>query len=133
MVGNLNVGGSGKSPVIEYLIRLLKDRYRIAVLSRGYGRSGSGFIRTGHEAVSEISASLIGDEPYQYFSRFRDITVAVDADRVAAIERLEDDHDLILLDDAFQNRRLKPGFSDRKSVVVGKGGSVRVDYGGCSI
>src|SRR3546814_17111231 len=69
VVGNLEVGGSGKTPVIEYLIRLLNDCYRIAVLSRGYGRSGSGFTRTVHEAVCEITALLMWDATYQYFSR----------------------------------------------------------------
>lgn len=123
VVGNLEVGGSGKSPVIEYLIRLLKDRCRVAVLSRGYGRKTNGFICTGqpdaadreagHAGIpaDEVSAALIGDEPFQYFSKFGDVTVAVDADRVAAIRRLREYHDLILLDDAYQHRRLVPGFS----------------------
>ncbi|QEC52618.1 lipid-A-disaccharide kinase [Anseongella ginsenosidimutans] len=111
VVGNLEVGGSGKTPVIEYLIRLLKDRCRVAVLSRGYGRKTAGFIRTDSKEKSKVSAASIGDEPFQYLSKFSNITVAVDADRVAAIRRLEADHDAILLDDAFQHRRLIPGFS----------------------
>lgn len=119
VVGNLEVGGSGKTPVIEYLIRLLKDSRRTAVLSRGYGRKTTGFIQASklHQRGADssetvkVSAARIGDEPYQYYSKFDHITVAVDADRVAAIDRLKSDHDVILLDDAFQHRRLRPGFS----------------------
>lgn len=113
VVGNLEVGGSGKTPVIEYLIRLLKDKWRIAVLSRGYGRKTTGFLRTGTEEGEgpAPSAGSIGDEPFQYFSKFSNITVAVGADRVAAIDELKADHNAILLDDAFQHRRLTPGLS----------------------
>lgn len=112
VVGNLEVGGSGKTPVIEYLIRFLRGKYRLAVLSRGYGRKSHGFIQVRAGTSSAVaSAREIGDEPFQYFSKFPNITVAVHADRVAAIERLKTEHEVILLDDAFQHRRLQPGFS----------------------
>lgn len=106
VVGNLVVGGSGKSPATEYLIRLLSD-YKIAVLSRGYGRKTKGFIRVGEFDT----AWTVGDEPLQFYHKFPHITVAVCEDRVEGINRLRTEHDLILLDDAFQHRRLKPGFS----------------------
>ena len=105
-VGNLVVGGSGKSPVTEYLINLLHDR-RIAVLSRGYGRSTTGFIR----ASESSSALTIGDEPMQFYHKFPNITVAVCEDRVMGINLLQEQHDVIILDDAFQHRSVKPGLS----------------------
>jgi tetraacyldisaccharide 4'-kinase len=105
-VGNLVVGGSGKSPVTEYLIQLL-DGYRIAVLSRGYGRSTRGFLYADETAT----AKSIGDEPLQFYHKFPGVTVAVCEDRVYGIDRLRHDHDLIILDDAFQHRSVKPGFS----------------------
>jgi len=106
-IGNLSVGGSGKSPMAEYLVRLLKDKYKIATLSRGYGRKTSGFLYV--DANSESSES--GDEPLQFKRKFSDITVAVCEDRVAGINRLKADHELIILDDAFQHRAVKPGLS----------------------
>ena len=108
-VGNLNVGGTGKTPQIEYLIRLLSDDYKIATLSRGYKRSTSGFILADNNA----SAKTIGDEPFQFFSKFKNIQVAVDADRKNGIENLlnhEIKPEIILLDDAFQHRKVKAGF-----------------------
>lgn len=105
-VGNLAVGGSGKTPTTEYLIRLLAD-YKIAVLSRGYGRKTKGFILADETATAET----IGDEPLQYFQKFTNITVAVCEDRVAGIEKLKETHDLIILDDAFQHRAVKAGFN----------------------
>lgn len=106
-IGNLSVGGSGKSPMAEYLIRLLKNEYKIATLSRGYGRQTSGFLYVNTDSVSSES----GDEPLQFKRKFNDITVAVCEDRVAGIRKLEKDHELIILDDAFQHRAVKPGFS----------------------
>lgn len=106
VVGNLVVGGSGKSPATEYLIRLFAD-YKVAVLSRGYGRSTRGFILADQHA----KAATIGDEPLQFYHKFPQLTVAVCEDRVEGIKRLAPDHDLILLDDAFQHRSLQPGFS----------------------
>ena len=106
-VGNLSVGGSGKSPMTEYLVRILKGRYKIATLSRGYGRKTSGF-----RVVDVNSSSIdIGDEPLQFKRKFRDITVAVCENRVTGIQELESKHELIILDDAFQHRALRPGLS----------------------
>lgn len=111
-IGNLAVGGTGKTPHTEYIIRLLKDDYQIAVLSRGYKRKTSGFI-----LANEYSTSIeIGDEPYQMKHKFPDILVAVDADRREGINRLlalpkEQRPEVILLDDAYQHRYVTPSFS----------------------
>ena len=108
-VGNLSVGGTGKTPQIEYLIRLLSDKYKVAVLSRGYKRSTEGFILADENAT----ASSIGDEPFQFYSKFPNIQVAVDANRKNGIEnllQLSNKPDVILLDDAFQHRKVKAGF-----------------------
>jgi tetraacyldisaccharide 4'-kinase len=107
VVGNLDVGGSGKTPMTEYLIRLLKDKYKLATLSRGYGRKTSGYIEAGFNA----SASQIGDEPAQFKQKFPEITVAVCESRVTGVSNLKKEHELVLLDDAFQHRALQPGFS----------------------
>ena len=109
-VGNITVGGTGKTPHVEYLARLLKDKFRVAVLSRGYKRKTKGFFKAGQG----VKASDIGDEPYQMFCKFPDITVAVDKKRVRGIEQLTADDqqlDVILLDDAFQHRYVKPGIN----------------------
>ena len=103
-VGNLSVGGTGKSPMIEYLISFLKDEYRIAVLSRGYKRTTNGFI----EVTTAHAAEQVGDEPLQFKTKFPEITVAVCADRREGIEKLQNAADVILLDDAFQHRKVKP-------------------------
>lgn len=105
-VGNLAVGGSGKTPTTEYLVRLLSD-YKIAILSRGYGRKTKGFILANDTATAET----IGDEPLQYFHKFKNVTVAVCEDRVTGINHLKDSHDVILLDDAYQHRKVKAGFN----------------------
>jgi len=105
-VGNLVVGGSGKTPVTEYLVHLL-DEYKIAILSRGYGRKTKGFILADGQATAET----IGDEPMQFYRKFPDVTVAVCEDRVKGIELLKAHHDLIILDDAFQHRRVRAGFN----------------------
>lgn len=110
VVGNLSVGGTGKSPQIEYLIRLLKDDYKVAVLSRGYKRSSKGFLIADENA----SAESIGDEPMQFYTKFKDqVIVAVDVDRVNGINQLKELHnpDIILLDDAFQHRKVQAGFN----------------------
>ena len=106
-IGNLSVGGSGKSPMVEYLIRLLKDKYKIATLSRGYGRKSSGYLDVHLNTRSTES----GDEPLQFKQKFSDITVAVCENRVEGVNRLKLKHELIILDDAFQHRALKPGLS----------------------
>lgn len=106
-VGNLSVGGTGKSPMIEYIISLLKDDYRVAVLSRGYKRATTGFLLVEkHHTVSDV-----GDEPLQFKNKFPQIIVAVDADRRRGIKNLEAHADVILLDDAFQHRKVKPFFT----------------------
>lgn len=108
-VGNLSVGGTGKTPQIEYLIRLLSPQYKVATLSRGYKRKSEGFILADETAT----ADLIGDEPFQYYRKFPQIQVAVDADRRDGITQLlaqNDRPDIILLDDAFQHRKVKAGF-----------------------
>jgi tetraacyldisaccharide 4'-kinase len=115
-VGNLDVGGAGKSPMTEYLIRLFKPDYTLATLSRGYGRKTKGFVVAGSVQLisrhqSLITADAIGDEPAQFAQKFPDITVAVCEDRVAGINLLKSNHNLIILDDAYQHRAVKPGLS----------------------
>lgn len=108
-VGNLSVGGTGKSPQVEYLIRLLSDKYKVATLSRGYKRKSEGFIL----ANETSNATLLGDEPFQFHSKFPTIQVAVDVDRKNGIEQLlslKSKPDIIILDDAFQHRKVKAGF-----------------------
>jgi tetraacyldisaccharide 4'-kinase len=142
-VGNLDVGGAGKSPMAEYLIRLLKDNSKLATLSRGYGRKTKGYLVAGSESQesrdknqeSRIEsqesrdknqeliiplvpyvpngtlATQIGDEPAQFKHKFSDITVAVCENRVEGIQKLLPDHDLVLMDDAYQHRAVEPGLS----------------------
>ena len=110
LVGNISAGGTGKTPHIEYLIRLLKPEYKLATLSRGYGRKSSGFLL----ANDNSTAKDIGDEPLQFRHKFPKIQVAVDAKRVSGIIELmsqEDSPEIVLLDDAFQHRQLKAGLS----------------------
>jgi len=109
-VGNLDVGGAGKSPMTEYLVRLLKDKYKLATLSRGYGRETKGYFVAEENAPRSL-ASLIGDEPAQFHQKFPDVTVAVCEDRVVGIKTLKVDHNLIIMDDAYQHRAVKPGLS----------------------
>lgn len=109
-IGNLNVGGTGKTPHTEYFIRLLKKNYRIATLSRGYGRDTKGFII----ASEKDNANTIGDEPFQLFQKFKNLIVAVDEKRVRGIKnllKLEHRPDIIILDDAFQHRQVKAGLN----------------------
>jgi tetraacyldisaccharide 4'-kinase len=109
-VGNITVGGTGKTPHVEYLIRLLKDQFSVAMLSRGYKRKSSGYVL----ATPDTPMKMIGDEPYQIKQKYPKVTVAVDAKRTRGIEHLIHDEetketDVILLDDAFQHRYVKPG------------------------
>lgn len=111
-VGNITVGGTGKTPHVEYLIDLLRHKCRVAVLSRGYKRKTRGYV----VADSTATARTIGDEPYQIKHKFPDVTVAVDRDRRHGILRLTEDKsadgiDVVLLDDAFQHRYVKPGIN----------------------
>ena len=108
-VGNLSVGGTGKTPQIEYLIRLLSPNFKVATLSRGYKRKSEGFIL----ADATSNAEILGDEPFQYYEKFKNIQVAVDIDRKKGIEQLlsqANKPEIILLDDAFQHRKVKAGF-----------------------
>lgn len=109
-VGNLAVGGTGKTPHVEYLINLLKKDYNTAVLSRGYKRKTKGFV-----LASEVTNSVdIGDEPFQIYQKNPDTVVAVDEKRVHGVTelcRFYPNLDIILLDDAFQHRQIKPGLS----------------------
>lgn len=108
-VGNLSTGGTGKTPMIEYLIRLLKDEYQLATLSRGYKRKTEGF----QLANEDSTADSIGDEPFQFHSKFKNsIAVAVDSNRQNGIENLKSSKpDVILLDDAFQHRKVLAGLN----------------------
>ena len=109
-VGNITVGGTGKTPFVECLIRLLSQNCRVAVLSRGYKRTTKGF----HFVDSNAIPGEMGDEPYQIKRKFPDIIVAVDADRIrgiANIRKIYPDTQVILLDDAFQYRKIKPNLS----------------------
>ena len=111
-VGNITVGGSGKTPHVEYLVKLLKEDMKVAVLSRGYKRKSRGYVL----ADAETPMPRIGDEPYQMKEKFTDVYVAVDRKRTRGICRLmedkdTDDVDVILLDDAFQHRYVKPGIN----------------------
>ena len=108
-VGNLSVGGTGKSPMVEYLINLLADKYKVATLSRGYGRATKGF----RIADTEDTAATIGDEPFQFYNKFKNISVTVGEERAVAIPHIlaELDSDVILMDDAFQHRYVKPGLN----------------------
>lgn len=108
-VGNLALGGTGKTPMTEYLIRLLSPNYKIAVLSRGYGRKTTGFRLAG----ADDTAKTIGDEPMLIHTHFPDIPVAVCADRVLGIKHLQHlfpDLQCVILDDAYQHRKLRAGF-----------------------
>jgi tetraacyldisaccharide 4'-kinase len=109
-VGNLSVGGTGKTPHIEYLIRLLNEEFKVATLSRGYGRKTKGFVL----ANAQSTATDVGDEPLQFKSKYPEIPVVVDEKRVRGVKKILEKFpsiDIILLDDAFQHRAIKPGLS----------------------
>jgi len=109
-VGNLSVGGSGKTPTIEYLIRLLQPKFKIATLSRGYGRNTKGL----RYATDGDNAKSLGDEPFQIFRKFKDnVKVVVSEDRAFAIPNLMNEYpdvSVVLMDDALQHRSVKPHF-----------------------
>ncbi len=143
VVGNLSVGGTGKTPMVEYLIRMLHNEKRLATLSRGYGRKTKGFLK----ASPTVSPQEIGDEPFQVYGKFgTHISVYVGEDRVKALEEIEaksDAPELVILDDAFQHRHVrgnlqillttyqKPFFSDfllpMGRLREGKSGAKRAD------
>lgn len=108
-VGNLTVGGTGKTPHVEYIVKILGQQYKLATLSRGYGRKTSGFL-VAEEGMTTVD---IGDEPKQFRHRFSEaVTVAVDGNRVRGVKKLlslANGTQVVLLDDVFQHRRIKPG------------------------
>ncbi|MFM7079296.1 MAG: tetraacyldisaccharide 4'-kinase [Bacteroidota bacterium] len=107
LVGNLSMGGTGKTPHVEYLIRLLQDRYRVATLSRGYGRQSKGFQLAGADA----SSAQLGDEPFMYHRKYPNIQVAVCVNRGAGLQRLfasTDGCEVVLMDDGYQHRSVTP-------------------------
>jgi tetraacyldisaccharide 4'-kinase len=109
-VGNLSVGGTGKSPMVEYLVRHLKNHHKVATLSRGYKRKTTGYAL----ANDETTAIDIGDEPMLFHQKFPDIPVAVGEERIVAIPQLlhdRPDTEVIILDDAFQHRAIQPGLN----------------------
>lgn len=109
-VGNLSVGGTGKSPMVEYLVLHLKNRFKVATLSRGYKRKTKGYAL----ATENTTAIEIGDEPMQFFLKFPDVPVAVGEERLVAIPQLLHDHpetQAIILDDAFQHRTINAGLN----------------------
>jgi tetraacyldisaccharide 4'-kinase len=109
-VGNITVGGTGKTPHVEYLVELLSKKFQICVLSRGYKRKTKGFML----ADKNSTAITIGDEPYQMYSKYNYVTIAVDENRVHGINELKKQYSnlqAVILDDAFQHRHVKPGVS----------------------
>jgi len=111
-IGNITIGGTGKTPHIEYLVSILKDKFRVATLSRGYKRKTSGF----HWVETDTRVEEAGDEPLQIKKKYPDISVSVCENRVKGVETLmqdddENSPDVILLDDAFQHRRITPGIN----------------------
>jgi tetraacyldisaccharide 4'-kinase len=109
-IGNLSTGGTGKSPMVEYLLRSFKDQYKMAVLSRGYKRKTSGYAL----ANEQSTALEIGDEPMQFYKKFPSVTIAVGEERIVAIPQLLHDVpgiEVIVLDDAYQHRYIKPGLN----------------------
>lgn len=106
-IGNLTVGGTGKTPMTEYIAKLLETTYKTAILSRGYKRATKGFVL----ADKSTTVRSLGDEPFQYHLKLPQVTVAVDEDRRHGIERLTTDSqvEVVLLDDGYQHRKVKPG------------------------
>jgi tetraacyldisaccharide 4'-kinase len=110
VVGNLSVGGTGKTPWVEFLVRQLRNEVKLATLSRGYGRKTTGF----GQVLPNSSAEEVGDEPLQLFTQFKEaIPVFVGEDRVGATQKIQQllpNLQLLILDDAFQHRKLNPDF-----------------------
>ncbi len=110
VVGNLSVGGTGKTPWVEFLVRQLRDEVKIATLSRGYGRKTTGFL----QVLPTSTAAEVGDEPLQLYTNFKEaVPVFVGEDRVGATQKIQQllpELQLLILDDAFQHRKLHPDF-----------------------
>ncbi len=107
-VGNLSMGGTGKTPMIEYLVELLNHNHRLGILSRGYGRNTKGYL----DVEPQLSAAATGDEPLQFARKYADVQVAVSEKRTVGIDSLRNKShapEVILLDDVFQHRHVKPG------------------------
>ena len=106
-VGNISSGGTGKTPFVEYLLNKYSKTFKTTLISRGYKRGSKGF----QKANRSSSPLSIGDEPYQIFKKFKNIQVAVDKNRVNAVSKILKDHpetNLVLLDDSFQHRKIRP-------------------------
>ncbi|MDO4191654.1 MAG: tetraacyldisaccharide 4'-kinase, partial [Bacteroidales bacterium] len=113
VVGNIAVGGTGKTPHVEYLIDLLHSHYQLVVLSRGYKRHTKGFVLAEHNNQL-VNAQIIGDEPFQLFTKYADVPIAVDKNRVEGIKNVVSQlpkTQVVVLDDAFQYRPLQPRLS----------------------
>src|SRR5829696_1464984 len=109
-VGNLSVGGTGKSPMVEFLVMHLKGQFKVATLSRGYKRKTKGYAL----ANENTTAIEIGDEPLQFYKKFPEVPIAIGEERIVAIPQLLHDHpetEVIILDDVFQHRAIKAGLS----------------------
>ena len=110
VVGNLSVGGTGKTPWVEFLVRKLRDEVTVGTLSRGYGRKTTGF----RQVFPNSTAAEVGDEPLQLFTQFKEANpVFVGEDRVGATQKIQQllpELQLLILDDAFQHRKLNPDF-----------------------
>src|SRR5829696_3032973 len=109
-VGNLSVGGTGKSPMVEFLVMHLKGQFKVATLSRGYKRKTKGYAL----ANENTTAIEIGDEPLQFYKKFPEVPIAIGEERIVAIPQLLHDHpqtEVVILDDAFQHRTIKAGFN----------------------
>ncbi|MBO4488821.1 MAG: tetraacyldisaccharide 4'-kinase [Bacteroidales bacterium] len=127
-VGNLAVGGTGKTPHVAYILSLLQSSHHPALLSRGYGRQSKGYVFADHVSENQLSASLIGDEPLLLHSLYPDIPLAVDGDRVEGIQKLCQDApatDVVVLDDAYQHLSLK---ADLNMVLTEYSWPYFVDY-----
>ena len=112
-IGNLAVGGTGKTPHTQYVIELLKDSFRVASLSRGYGRVSKGYYSVKQCDSSQINTQTFGDEPFMTHLRFPDIPLAVDGNRAEGVRNLLDENpetEVIVLDDAYQHLSFRPTF-----------------------
>lgn len=106
-VGNLSLGGAGKSPMVEHLVSFLREDYKVGVLSRGYKRKTKGYLQVTSQSIAEE----VGDEPLQFKQKFPDISVSVCEDRRYGIDQLKKHVELIILDDAFQHRKVKAAWN----------------------
>ena len=110
-VGNIAIGGTGKTPHASYIIRLLSEKWNVAMLSRGYGRTSQGFVLANTKAQEELTAELIGDEPLLLHQRFPQLALAVDGDRKEGIQKLRNYDptiDVVVMDDAYQHLSVTP-------------------------